>query len=77
MVIDLDSTAVGSRTALTGGEDHALLAAFPSEAALPSGFRAIGRVLPAASAPALHVDGRPFDARGGWDPYADWDGQTG
>ena len=77
VVVDLDSVAVGSRTALTGGEDHALLAAFPPEADLPSGFRVIGRVLPAVSAPALHVDGRLFDARGGWDPYADWDGQAG
>ena len=29
VVVDLDSAAVGSRMALTGGEDHALLAAFP------------------------------------------------
>lgn len=77
VVIDLDAAAVGSRMALTGGEDHALLATFSPQTPLPSGFRAIGRVLPAASEPALHVDGRPFDARGGWDPYADWDGNTG
>jgi len=77
VVIDLDAAAVGSRMALTGGEDHALLATFPADAPLPSGFRAIGRVLQADPEPALHVDGRPFDARGGWDPYADWDGHTG
>ncbi len=76
VVVDLDSAAVGSPMALTGGENHALLATFPNAADLPSGFRAIGRVLPAASAP-LTVDGRPFDARGGWDPYADWDGAAG
>lgn len=75
VVLDLSSEAVGSPLALTGGEDHALLATFPADAALPSGFRPIGRVL--AGAPSLHVDGRPFDPRGGWDPYADWDGGVG
>ncbi|AYF98536.1 thiamine-phosphate kinase [Protaetiibacter intestinalis] len=75
VVLDLDSAAVGSRTALTGGEDHALLATFPADAPLPSGFRRIGTVR--AGEAALHVDGRPFDARGGWDPYADWDGGVG
>jgi len=76
VVVDLDSAAVGSPMALTGGENHALLATFPDAASMPSGFRAIGRVLPAVSAP-LTVDGRAYDARGGWDPYADWDGVTG
>lgn len=76
VVIDLDAAAVGSRMALTGGEDHALLAAFPA-GAVPEGFRVIGRVLPADPAPELRVDGRAFDARGGWDPYADWDGAGG
>lgn len=75
VVIDLDAAAVGSPLALTGGEDHALLATFPADAALPSGFRPIGRVR--AGDPELRVDGRPFDPRGGWDPYADWDGATG
>ncbi|RQP09003.1 MAG: thiamine-phosphate kinase [Microbacteriaceae bacterium] len=75
VVVDLDAASVGSPLALTGGEDHALLATFPADAALPSGFRPIGRVL--AGGPELRVDGRPFDPRGGWDPYADWDGATG
>nr|WP_246140133.1 thiamine-phosphate kinase [Protaetiibacter larvae] len=75
VAVDLDAAAVGSRMALTGGEDHALLATFPAGAALPSGFRVIGRVR--AGAPAVLVDGRAFDARGGWDPYADWDGRVG
>ncbi|WP_166865869.1 thiamine-phosphate kinase [Salinibacterium sp. ZJ70] len=75
-VIDLDATAVGSRMALTGGEDHALLATFPA-GDLPEGFRAIGRVLAADGAPEVRVDGRAFDVRGGWDPYADWDGVGG
>ena len=75
VVLDLDAAAVGSRLALTGGEDHALLATFPADAALPTGFRAIGRVR--AGEAGLHVDGRPFTLRGGWDPYADWDGAVG
>ena len=76
--IEIDSAALGSdpRTALTGGEDHALLAAFPEGAALPPGFRAIGRVLPAGAHRVL-VDGRPHDGRAGWDPYRDWDAHGG
>jgi thiamine-monophosphate kinase len=68
--LDLDSAAVGSPLALTGGEAHALLATFPAEAAaaLPGGFRVIGRVV---AGEGLSVDGRPYDARGGWDPYRD------
>ena len=78
VVIDLDAAAIGSRAALTGGEDHALLATFPPDAVPPRGFRPIGGVRPAdASGPALHLDGRPVGERGGWDPYADWDGRAG
>jgi len=72
--VELSSSAVGSLRALTGGEDHALLAAFPPEAPLPDGFRAIGEVL---AGEGLTVDGRAFDARGGWDPYEDWSGAAG
>lgn len=75
VVVDLDAAAVGSPHALTGGEDHALLATFPADAALPPGFRAVGRVR--AGGPELRVDGRVFEHRGGWDPYADWDGGIG
>lgn len=69
--LDLDSAAVGSAASLTGGEAHALLATFPADAALPSGFRAIGRV---EAGRGVTVDGQPYDERGGWDPYSDWDG---
>jgi len=51
---------------LAGGEDHALLATFPPGVALPGGFVAIGRVLAGAG---LSVDGEPYDALGGWDPF--------
>ncbi|WP_309711820.1 thiamine-phosphate kinase [Pseudolysinimonas sp.] len=66
--IDVDSGALESPTSLTGGEAHALLATFPAEVALPGGFRVIGRVL---AGEGLSVDGIPYDARGGWDPYVD------
>ncbi|GAB3802335.1 thiamine-phosphate kinase [Humibacter antri] len=79
--LDLHSEALGDdpASALAGGEDHALLACFPSEAALPSGFRAIGVVLGATDEPqaSVSVDGHPYDGAGGWDPYAGWDGAAG
>jgi thiamine-monophosphate kinase len=68
VAIDLDLAAIGSLEALTGGEDHAMLACFPPLATLPTGFRIIGRVTPGEG---VVVDGAPFDARGGWDPFAD------
>jgi thiamine-monophosphate kinase len=82
VALDLDTAAVAGvagvdvdpRAALSGGEDHALLATFPGDRALPEGFVAIGRV---AAGAGLLVDGRAFDERGGWDPYADWDGAAG
>ncbi len=75
--IDIDPAALGTdpRTALTGGEDHGLLATFPPGSPLPGGFRAVGRVLPGPG--RLLLAGRPFDARGGWDPYLDWNGRVG
>lgn len=66
--LDIDSAALESPASLTGGEAHALLATFPPGVALPGGFRVIGRVL---DGEGLSVDGVPFDARGGWDPYVD------
>jgi len=82
VAIELDTTAVARvagdgvdpRAALSGGEDHALLATFPADARLPDGFVPIGRAVEGAG---LLVDGRAFDGRGGWDPYADWDGAAG
>jgi len=74
VAVDLDGSAVGSPVALTGGEDHALLATFPAEVALPGGFRRIGVV---RAGEGLFVDGREYGERGGWDPYADWNGGQG
>ena len=76
VAIDLDRAALGDdpRTALTGGEDHGLLACFPPGTALPGGFRRVGTV---REGTGLLVDGHPFDERGGWDPYLEWDGHVG
>ncbi|WP_018655301.1 thiamine-phosphate kinase [Actinomadura flavalba] len=54
----------GLRFALTGGEDHAFAAAFPS-GAVPSSWRAIGRV---ARGDGVVVDGRAVTS-GGWDHF--------
>jgi thiamine-monophosphate kinase len=72
--LDLSRDAVGSAEALTGGEDHALLATFPPEISLPGRFRRIGAVV---SGEGVLVDGRPYEHRGGWDPFAGWNGGAG
>lgn len=74
--LDLHADALGDdpRAALVGGEDHALLAVFPSASALPDGFRVIGAV---RAGEGVSVDGAAFDERGGWDPYQDWDDTHG
>lgn len=61
--------------ALSGGEDHALLACFPS-GRVPEGFAVIGRVLERQDVPVV-VRGAAPTGRGGWDPYADWDSALG
>lgn len=48
---------------LGGGDDHALLATFPPDAALPAGFRVIGSV---AEGEGVTVDGAPHDGVTGW-----------
>jgi thiamine-monophosphate kinase len=72
--IDFEASRLGGdvNLALAGGEDHALLACFPG--ALPSSFRAIGRVL---AGEGVTVDGEAYERRGGWDPYEDWTGRAG
>jgi thiamine-monophosphate kinase len=59
---------------LAGGEDHALLAAFPPGAALPAGFAWVGRVLEpgpggARRAGGLSVGGTPWTGGRGWDHF--------
>lgn len=62
--------------ALRGGEDHALLAAFPSGTKLPPGFRAIGRTRARGEAPVT-IAGAPVTGHLGWDPHRDWDAGRG
>jgi thiamine-monophosphate kinase len=50
---------------LGGGEDHALVAAFPGR--LPPGWRVIGRVLDGP--PAVLVDGAPWSGYAGWQSF--------
>jgi thiamine-monophosphate kinase len=53
---------------LTGGDDHALVAAFePGQ--VPTGWRVIGRVL--SGEPRVLVDGRPWDGSSvGWEHFS-------
>jgi thiamine-monophosphate kinase len=80
-LLDLDGI-VGDRAVdfvLAGGEDHALLATFPAAATLPKGFRRLGTVVSPVREGVFDalIGDRPYDELGGWDPYADWDGNAG
>jgi thiamine-monophosphate kinase len=57
--------------ALTGGEDHSLVATFPPGAALPARWHMIGevRARPAVLDPAVVVDGRAWSGVAGWDHF--------
>lgn len=76
VTIALDAHRLGPdpARALRGGEDHALLVTFPPGADVVG--RVIGTVLAQGDA-AVVVDGRAYDATGGWDPYRDWDSGRG
>lgn len=57
---------------LGGGEDHGLLATFPPEAQLPSGFRAVGVVLPRETGNMCEVvtlDGQSSTVASGYDHF--------
>jgi thiamine-monophosphate kinase len=51
---------------LTGGEDHALVAAFPPGTALPARWRVIGEVRAGAG---VTVDGAPHQGPAGWQHF--------
>lgn len=76
VALDLEAATLGRQpaVALSGGEDHSLLATFPAGTALPGEFRRIGTVRAGAG---VLVDGVPYDGRAGWDPYRDWDDAAG
>jgi len=85
--LDLASEALASLApnidpalALTGGEDHALLACFGADVVPPAPFVMIGSVVSRDaddSAERVTVDGHPYRRRSGWDPYSGWDGVAG
>jgi thiamine-monophosphate kinase len=50
---------------LNGGEDHGLLATFPSDESLPEGFEEIGQVTDGSG---VSLDGRTISAKG-WDAF--------
>ena len=50
---------------LGGGDDHALLAAFPSDVELPQGWTVIGEVQEPGEA-SVTVDGEVYDGATGW-----------
>ncbi|GAB3222229.1 thiamine-phosphate kinase [Glycomyces halotolerans] len=54
------------RWLLTGGEDHALAAAFPADVILPDGWRRIGTI---ADGRGVTVDGAPWEGPAGWDHF--------
>ncbi|SFB12043.1 thiamine-monophosphate kinase [Amycolatopsis marina] len=63
-------TALGAdplRWVLTGGEDHALAATFPSYADLPEGWVQIGTVLLPDT--GVTVDGMPYEGDSGWEHW--------
>lgn len=51
---------------LGGGDDHAIVAAFPEDLPLPAGFRLIGHVVHGAG---VTVDGRTYKGAAGWDHF--------
>jgi thiamine-monophosphate kinase len=69
--IDIDADTVTDAHALTGGEDHGMLACFPPTAPIPDEFRIIGQVRGADGHPGrVTVGGRdPEVTLAGWDPY--------
>ncbi len=56
---------------LGGGDDHALVATFPGDVALPEGFSAIGSVLALeeGAEPGVTVDGAAYDGPQGWSHF--------
>ena len=58
------------RWLLAGGEDHGLLATFPSGTELPAGYRAVGSVRDPEERPVLVAGRAAVAATSGWDHFA-------
>ncbi len=69
--MDFDSGAIPDHHALTGGEDHGLLACFPAGFDVPEGFVVVGRVVDGSDRPGVVTINAevPSEDLGGWDPY--------
>jgi thiamine-monophosphate kinase len=66
--VELATDAGLDDDALTGGEDHGLLATFPPSVTLPEGFRPVGVI--GEGEPGVFLGGQELDATvGGWDPF--------
>jgi thiamine-monophosphate kinase len=60
--LGLDATEL----ALTGGDDHAIVATFSAEASLPAGFEVVGSVRESTPGGSVLVDGVPYQNAGGY-----------
>ncbi|NUR61990.1 MAG: thiamine-phosphate kinase [Catenulispora sp.] len=73
VAVDVDSAMVPNSAGLrldqilTGGEDHALVATFAPDAAVPGRWFRIGSVQ--AGPPSVTVDGKPWDGPGGFSHF--------
>ncbi len=55
---------------LGGGDDHAVLATFATDAEVPAEFTVVGEVAePEESGPGVTVDGAPYEGARGWSHY--------
>jgi thiamine-monophosphate kinase len=66
------ATALGANPehwVLTGGEDHALAATFPSPAAVPDGWRTIGTVSRGGGSVPVTVNGLAYAGKAGWEHW--------
>lgn len=66
------ATALGADArhwVLTGGEDHALAATFPDQAAVPEGWITIGTV---SRGNGVTVDGAAYERERGWEHWRAW-----
>jgi thiamine-monophosphate kinase len=61
-----DAQTLALTWVLTGGEDHSLVATFPSEVTLPARWRVLGEVRPGNG---VTVDGVPYTGAGGWQHF--------
>lgn len=71
-ILEEPAMAIGANAfdwVIDGGEDHSLLATFPSDVKLPRAFKAIGEVVK-KTAYRVTLDGAPLD-EGGWDSVRD------